>query len=359
MKIFRNVALILLIVLALFIIVIGVYFNINLSPMDKDSDKLIMVVIPSGTSTKGIGEILEEEGLIRNAHFFSIYAKIYKINDLKASTYELSPSMNLEEIIDVLQKGNSYNPDAISITFQEGINMRKVASIIADKTNNSEEDVFNKLSDQDYLDRVIASYWFLSEDIKNSNIYYSLEGYLYPDTYFLESKDTSVEDIFKLMLDQTDKVLTPLRSKFEEENITVHELLTLASIVEIEGVTTEDRQNIASVFYNRLNSNMSLGSDVTTYYAFKIEMSERDLRTDEINTYNPYNTRGPQMEGKLPVGPVSNPSIDSIEAVLEHKDTDYLYFVADKNRKVYFTKTYAEHLAKIQELKDEGAWLEW
>lgn len=359
MKIFRNVALILLIVLALLIIVIGVYFNINLSPMDKDSDKLIMVVIPNGTSTKGIGEILEKEGLIRNAHFFSIYAKIYKVNDLKASTYELSPSMNLEEIIDVLQKGNSYNPDAISITFQEGINMRKIASIIADKTNNSEEDVFNKLSDQDYLDRVIASYWFLSEDIKNSNIYYSLEGYLYPDTYFLENKDASVEDIFKLMLDQTDKVLTPLRSKIEEENITVHELLTLASIVEIEGVTTEDRQNIASVFYNRLNSNMSLGSDVTTYYAFKIEMSERDLRTDEINTYNPYNTRGPQMEGKLPVGPVSNPSIDSIEAVLEHKDTDYLYFVADKNRKVYFTKTYAEHLAKIQELKDEGAWLEW
>lgn len=356
---FRNVALILLIVLALLIIVIGVYFNINLSPMDKDSDKLIMVVIPNGTSTKGIGEILEKEGLIRNAHFFSIYAKIYKVNDLKASTYELSPSMNLEEIIDVLQKGNSYNPDAISITFQEGINMRKVASIIADKTNNSEEDVFNKLSDQDYLDRVIASYWFLSEDIKNSNIYYSLEGYLYPDTYFLENKDASVEDIFKLMLDQTDKVLTPLRSKIEEKDITVHELLTLASIVEIEGVTTEDRQNIASVFYNRLNSNMSLGSDVTTYYAFKIEMNERDLRTDEINTYNPYNTRGPQMEGKLPVGPVSNPSIDSIEAVLEHKDTDYLYFVADKNRKVYFTKTYAEHLAKIQELKDEGAWLEW
>lgn len=359
MKIFRNVALVLLIILSIFIIAIGVYFNINISPMDKDSNELIMVVIPSGTSTKGIGDILEKEGLIRNAHFFSVYSKIYKINDLKASTYELSPSMDLETIIKVLQEGNSYNPDALSITFQEGINMRKVAKIIADKTNNSEEDVFNKLNDQDYLDKLIATYWFLSEDIKNNDIYYSLEGYLYPETYFLENKDASVEDIFKLMLEQTDKVLTPLRSKIEEENITVHELLTLASIVELEGVTTEDRQNIASVFYNRLDSNMSLGSDVTTYYAFKVEMNERDLRTDEINTYNPYNTRGPQMEGKIPVGPVSNPSIDSIEAVLNHKDTDYLYFVADKNRKVHFTKTYAEHEAKIQELKDEGAWLEW
>ena len=135
MKIFRNVALILLIVLSIFIIVIGVYFNINISPMDKESEELIMVVIPSGTSTKGIGDILEKEGLIRNAHFFSVYAKIYKINDLKASTYELSPSMDLQTIVKVLQEGNNYNPDALSITFQEGINMRKVAEIIADKTS--------------------------------------------------------------------------------------------------------------------------------------------------------------------------------------------------------------------------------
>lgn len=104
---------------------------------------------------------------------------------------------------------------------------------------------------------------------------------------------------------------------------------------------------------------MSLGSDVTTYYAFQVEMNERDLKESEINTYNPYNTRGPKMEGKLPVGPVSMPSIDSIDASINPSDDDYLYFVADKNRKVYFTKTYSEHNKKIQELKDKGVWLEW
>ena len=106
----------------------------------------------------------------------------------------------------------------------------------------------------------------------------------------------------------------------------------------------------------RSGKKMSLGSDVTTYYAFKIDMGERDLTTKEINTVSPYNTRGPQMEGKIPVGPIDNPSKTSIEATLEYKETDALYFVADKNGKVYFTKSNEEHLAKVKELKEQGLW---
>lgn len=359
MKIFRNVALILLIILSIFIISIGVFFNINISAMDKKDTTNVIVVIPSKTTTKEIGKILEKEELIRNANFFYVYAKIYKINDMKASTYELNKSMDLKEIVETLQKGNSYNPNAINITFQEGINMRKVASIIANKTNNTEDDVYNKLKDQDYLDKIINKYWFLTDSIKNKNLYYSLEGYLYPNTYTLESKNASVEDIFKVMLDETDKKLTPLKGEIEKSNKSVHEILTLASIVELEGVTDEDRKGIASVFYNRLNKKMSLGSDITTYYALKVELNERGLTDKEFNTANPYNTRGPQMEGKIPVGPVSNPSISSINAVVYPADTENYYFVADKNRKVYFTKTYKEHLAKIKELKAKGVWLEW
>lgn len=359
MKIFRNVALILLIVLSLMIIGIGAYFNINLSPVNKKSNENKIVVIPSKTSTKEIGEILEKEGLIRNARFFYMYAKIYKINNLKASTYELKPSMSLKEIIEVLQKGNSYNPNAVSITFQEGINMKKIASIIEKKTNHTSDDVFNQLKDKDYLDKIIAEYWFLTDEIRNSNIYYSLEGYLYPDTYFLENKDASVEEIFKLMLDEMDKKLSPYRKEMEESGLSVHQVLTLASIIELEGVTREDRENISSVFHNRLDKNMSLGSDVTTYYAFQVDMRERDLKKSEINTYNPYNTRGPKMEGKVPVGPVSIPSLSSIESSIHPATTSYLFFVADKNRKVYFTTTQKEHDAKIQELKEKGVWLEW
>ena len=130
-------------------------------------------------------------------------------------------------------------------------------------------------------------------------------------------------------------------------------------MVESEGVSLEDRKNIAGVFINRLNKNMALGSDVTTYYASKIELGERDLYMSEINSDNPYNTRSAKNAGKLPVGPICNPSKGAIEAVISYTPNDYLYFVADKNMKVYFTKTDAEHNKKIQELKKQGLWFEY
>ena len=359
MKVVRNILIILIAIIGIGLILIGAYFNNSLSPVNKDSTDKVVVVIPSGASTKQIGNILKKEGLIKNSDFFYLYARVYNINDFQASTYELSPSMGLDDIINVIRKGNNYNPNVVTITFQEGINMRKVAEIIASKTNNTTNDVFDKLKDTTYLDKLIEEYWFITNEIKNSNIYYSLEGYLYPNTYFLDNKEVSVEEIFKIMLDEMGKKLEPYKDKIEKSKYSVHQLLTVASITESEGVTLEDRKNITSVFYNRLSINMSLGSDVTTYYAFKVEMNERDLKTSEINTYNPYNTRGPQMAGKLPVGPVSNPSVNSIIASIEPNNTNYLYFVADKNRKVYFTKTYKEHLSKISELKDKGVWFEW
>jgi UPF0755 protein len=101
---------------------------------------------------------------------------------------------------------------------------------------------------------------------------------------------------------------------------------------------------------------MSLGSDVTTYYAFGVDMADGDLTKDQINTYNPYNTRGPNMNGKIPIGPICNMSKSAIEAAINPTATDNLYFVADKNGKVYFTKTNDEHNEKIAELKEEGLW---
>ena len=359
MKLFRNIIIGMVAIVVIIMIAIYTYFNINLSPMNKKSDEIKIVVIPPKSSTKEIGKILEKEKLIHSKDFFYIYCRIYKINDLKASTYKLSPNMDLKKIIKVLREGNGFNPDMVTITFQEGINMKKVANIIEKATNNTSDDVFNKLKDTDYIDKIISEYWFLTDKIKDTNIYYPLEGYLYPNTYFLENKDVSVEEIFKLMLDEMNKRLTPYKEKIESSKYSVHEYLTIASIAELEGLLKEDKANIAGVFYNRLNKNMSLGSDVTTYYAFGVEMNERDLKASEINTYNPYNTRGPKMEGKLPIGPVSMPGIDSIDASINYTENDYLYFVADKNRKVYFTKTYKEHQNKIKELKEKGVWFEW
>ena len=119
------------------------------------------------------------------------------------------------------------------------------------------------------------------------------------------------------------------------------------------------RSDIAGVIYNRLKENMSIQSDVTTYYAFKIEMGSRDLYLSDINKYNPYNTRGPNMTGKLPVGPISMVSIASIEAAINPNENNYIYFVADKNGKVYFTRTYDEHMTKVNELKNSGLWIQF
>ena len=259
--------------------------------------------------------------------------------------------MNVEQIVEILKTGKVMK-EQINITFVEGKNIRWIATKIANATNNTEQDVFSLLEDESYIDSLINEYWFITDEVKNKDIYYPLEGYLFPDTYSFDGKDVDVKDIFKAMLDKMDSILTECGAKDKD----VHDILSLASIVELEGLDATSRKTIASVFYNRIESNMSLGSDVTTYYAYKVDMGDRDLTTSELYTYNPYNTRGPQMFGKLPVGPIASPSKSSIEAVISPDKTDYLYFVADKNGKVYFAKTLAEHQQIVSDLKNKGLW---
>ena len=236
--------------------------------------------------------------------------------------------------------------------------MRNIAKVIDEKTSNTKDDVFNLLNDKEYVNSLISEYWFLDESILNENIYYPLEGYLAPDTYNFEV-NASVKDIFKKMLDQTDIILTNEKENIEKSKYSIHELLTLASVVESEGVTLEDRKNIAGVFINRLNSNLPLGSDVTTYYAAKIDLGERDLYKSEINSNNPYNTRTMANAGKLPVGPICNPSKEAIDAVINYTPNKYIYFVADKNMKIYFNETESGHNKTIKELKNSGLWFEY
>ena len=158
------------------------------------------------------------------------------------------------------------------------------------------------------------------------------------------------------MIDQMSKKLEKYKQAMQDSEYTPHQLLTVASIVELEGVNSADRKGIAGVFYNRLKNNWSLGSDVTAYYGALVDLSERDLTTVELNDNNPYNTRASSMIGRLSVGPICNPSIDSIEAAIYPDEHDYYYFVSDKNGKTYFTKTDSEHLAKKNELIKAGLW---
>ena len=130
----------------------------------------------------------------------------------------------------------------------------------------------------------------------------------------------------------------------------------MASIVEIEGTTLEDRKMIVGVFENRLKSNMNMGSDVTTYYGLQLPMTS-DLTAEQFDSVNAYNTRSATMIGKMPAGPICNPGKGSIAAGMNPTKSDYYYFVADKNGKIYYTKTAKEHADKIAEIKAKGDWI--
>ena len=237
--------------------------------------------------------------------------------------------------------------------------MRWLAKKIEETTNNSQESVMQVLEDENYINSLIDKYWFLTDEIEQDEIYYPLEGYLFPDTYAIKNKDVTVQEIFEKMLDKMGDVLNQYKDEIEKSKYSVHEILTIASIIEAESMNSDGRKDVASVIYNRLNKGMAIQSDVTTYYAVKVDMGERDLYQRELDTYNAYNTRGPNMEGKLPIGPIASVSKSSIEAALEPTNTDYLFFVADKNGQLYFTKNASEHNRIINELKEKGLWFEY
>lgn len=354
----KKILVIIFSAIALLILGCILFYNLNLKAVSKSSNE-VEFMVDSGSTYYSIASKLKKSGLIRNELCFKLYVKFNKVNSLEAGTYKLNKNMDVKDIINVFSKGNNYNPYAIVITFKEGKHMRSIASTISKYTNNKEDDVFNLLKDKEYLNTLINDYWFIEKDILNDKIYYSLEGYLYPNTYEFQNKDVAIKDIFKVMLDEMDKQLTPYKKDLLNSKYSIHEILTLASIVELEGSKSDDRAGIAGVFYNRLKDNWSLGSDVTTYYASKIEMSDRDLYKYELEDKNDYNTRSSYLAGKLPVGPISNPSIESIKATLYPKSSNYYYFVSDKNGKTYFSKTDKEHSQIRDYLIKAGLWYEY
>lgn len=355
----RNLILGVIGILLLILIFSLIWYFSSISPVNKKNNEELEITIPLGSTSNKIAEILKENDIIKSKLAFKIYVKINKVSDFQAGNYYLKQSMNLKEITEMLKTGIMHDPNQLNITYIEGKNIRWLAKEIANITNNTEEDVFNLLEDEEYIDSLIEKYWFITDEIKNKDIYYPLEGYLFPDTYLLENKETKVEEIFEKMLDRMEEILNEYKGEIEKSKYSIKEILTIASVIETEALNDEGRENVASVIYNRLNSGMALQSDVTTYYAVKVDMGERDLYQKELDTYNPYNTRGPNMGGKLPIGPISSVSKSSIEAALNPSNTDYIFFVADKNGKIYFSKTNQEHNQTISNLKNQGLWFEY
>lgn len=328
-----------------------VFYQSNLKAVDVTDSENITFTVTAGEPANKIIENLKKEGLIKSELAMKVYVKLHP-GTPQAGSYVFNRSMDVEDIYKSFLDGK-VTRDTIWVTFVEGKRLTYIADVISKNFDFTVEEVDEILNDREYLAELIEKYDFLTQAILDEKIYNPLEGYLFPDTYEFLS-DVSIKGIIERMLDNTNAKLSAYTSEIDKSKYSIHELMTLASIVELEGARSSDRKGVAGVFYNRLTQGMALGSDVTTYYAVKKDFSV-DLSQSDLDTCNGYNTRGSCVKG-LPIGPIATPSLASLKATLEPTSHDYLFFVADKNGKTYFTKTNSEHEQIVRKLKNEGLW---
>ncbi|WP_053219081.1 endolytic transglycosylase MltG [Virgibacillus senegalensis] len=328
------------------ILVVGVvagylYVKSAMEPVDPDDDTITEVEIPLGSSTSQIADILEEKQIISNSLVFRFYIKFNNVADFQAGEYEFSRSMSFNQIVESLQTGTLVKDPLLTITIPEGKTIEEIASIFAEKAGVDAEAFIDKTEDVNYLENLIAQHpTILTEEILDPEIRYPLEGYLFAATYDFYVENPKPENIIEKMLQKTENVLTPyLDSISEKDDIeSVHDALTMASLVEKEAQTEEDRKLIAGVFYNRLAEEMMLQTDPTVLYA----LGEHKTRVlyEDLETESPYNTY--QVTG-LPVGPISNFGENSLQSILNPEETNYMYFVAAEDGTIYYSQTFEEH----------------
>ncbi|WP_281169562.1 endolytic transglycosylase MltG [Paenibacillus harenae] len=305
----------------------------------------VKVEIPKGTSANEVADLLEQNGIIKNSFIFKYYLKL---NDqgarFQAGLYELNPGMEHDAIIAKLNAGDTVAVETIRFTIPEGFTVLQIADKLAAE----------KLIDRDKFIKLAATNTAYgdAEAVRsipeNDKLHQKLEGYLFPETYELK-KGSTEEDIIRRMLSELDRKLEVLPEGWmdvlEEKKMTLHELLTIASLVEREVVIDEERALVAGVIYNRIEDGMMLQIDATVQYSLdkpKERLYEKDLQID-----SPYNTY--KVEG-LPPGPIASPSMASITAALYPEESDYLFYVTKKDgsQSHLFAKTYQEHLKNIE-----------
>lgn len=342
---------IIMIIILVLIILTGLTFGLygySMTSIQKESEK-VEFVIKNGLSKMEIINNLKTAGLIKSK--YATLAYLYFNSDIKlqAGTYELDRNMKPQDIIEKISKGDVVI-NTISFTLVEGKNMTDFINLVKEKLKIPESEIKSTLKDPQFLNELIEKYDFLTSEILNDKIYYALEGYLFPDTYEI-AENATLKDLIIKMLNNTKSKLDKI--DFSHSNHSIHEILTMASIIELEISNATDRPVVSQVFWKKLETGDWLGSCVTTKYAVGKSMSD-NLTFEDLRSENYYNTyaHNPLMKGKLPAGPIGSISLNSIEAALNPSDTDYLYFIANLcTGETFFNKDYSEHLKKQVELK--------
>ncbi|MBQ1305502.1 MAG: endolytic transglycosylase MltG [Erysipelotrichales bacterium] len=319
------------------------YYKNGLKPVSEVSEE-VEFRINDGEYGDVIYEKLSDAGLIKDKFIAKVYVKLNHKGDFKKGRFALDKSWDLPTIIETINDETKAKPEEITVRFTDGDWAKDFAKTIEENFGYPAEEVLEFWNDIDYCESLMNDYWFLTDHIFESEHVF-LEGYLAPETYrFIV--DSSLDDITRRLLDQTAENLAPFKDQMLDSWYNVHELMTLASIVQYEGNTQENMDLIAGVFYNRLDDGWMLQSSATTCYAL---YTYDDWRSCELNhdigsAYNTYTHWG------LTPGPICNPGIKAIRATMEPTRTNYYYFMADAcgDGTVYFAETYAEHERNVE-----------
>ncbi|WP_285717238.1 endolytic transglycosylase MltG [Pelosinus sp. IPA-1] len=306
-------------------------------PVNAPVAEKAVIVVKTGMAANEIGELLYQQGIIKSVLAFHAVAKMQGLaNSLQAGEYVINKNMTIQQIVAMLAKGETVYQQ---ITIPEGYTVDQIAKLIQEKQLGSAEK-FKALAKKSN----VFSYPYMMN--YNANIVYKVEGYLFPNTYQI-SKGATEEQLLNMMLTQFDKEFSEsMRERATAIGLSVKDVIILASLVEKEAQIEDDRPIIAGVFLNRLKQEMPLQSCATIQYILgypKVELSVED--TEISSPYNTYQHMG------LPPGPIANPGMAAINAVLYPKETSFIYFVADKQGTHHFSKTYEEHLAAIEQVR--------
>ncbi|HEY8362592.1 MAG TPA: endolytic transglycosylase MltG [Tissierellaceae bacterium] len=309
-----------------------------LQPVNPKAKDSISFEIKKGMTAKVVGKSLENQGLVKNSLIFYIYTKINRLDTkFKSGIYELTPAMTLPEIVDKLVKGEVLLK---KVTIPEGTTLEKIAEIF-ETQNLATKEEFLKLAVPSFFEE---KYPFLKTFPPGA----TLEGFLYPDTYYL-AQNNQISYYIESMLERFYEVYysnTEFLEREKDLGLNTYQVITLASIIEKEAKLSSEKPIIAAVFLNRLKKGMPLQSCATVEYVLKEH--KEVLTLEDLKIESPYNT---YIKAGLPPGPISAPGIESIKAVLHPADVDYLYFVANGDGTHTFSRTYEEHIRAKNEIR--------
>lgn len=336
------------IVIALMLIGAIFFYQNGISAVSS-KDEEVVVTIEKGSTASQMLETLNEAGLVKSPMCGKIFLKLNHFDNLQANTYIFNKNMSLSKIFSIIEDPDFEYILKSKLQIKDGNTIPQVASAFAEILGISEDEVIKEWSNPKYLQTLIDEYWFIDESILNSDLLYPLEGYLYPETYFVTEENPTVASLSKLALDMMNEKLTPYQKDIEKMGWSAHQFLTFASVVERESLFEEDRPKIAGVFMNRLKTDMLLQSDVCVNYAWQrtgVDVSYTHLQID--SKYNTYKYVG------LPVGPISSVKVETMDDCIHYENNDYFYFFADKDGKVHYSKTYKEHQETVEKYKWYG-----